>query len=201
MPQRRGSRVQAIAFGIVIAMLGATALGAVLAARSEETPRDTLTAVELQAYQGLITPHLTEGGKIVQLGMKPAMTDLATPGGIPAATIAGEADAWVAALTGVRQRVAAVIPPEQLREAHRLFDEALGRYLEAARLFGQAARAPAAEQRAAIDRGIAVAEIADDVYDAASRILQRLRRELGLGVTADFPDPDAPTTPAHSPSG
>ena len=195
--RKRQSRVQAVAFGIVVALLAATALTAVLAARDSGDDAPTLTRQELEAYEKAVVPLLREGGQVVELGMKAGVTDLSKPGGVPAEAIAGESDAWIRVLNTVRDELALMTPPPALAEAHRLFGDALRRYVEAARIFGEAARGPAAGRQAVIDRGLDIAESADDVYDAASAIVQRWRRDLGLGPSADFPDPTAsPTSPS-----
>lgn len=194
MPRRSSFPVRTVAIGIVVALIAAAGFAAVATVIGGDKKPSGLTRAELETYQSAIAPVMQEGGRTVELGMKPAIKDLAEPGGVPAAAIAGESDAWIRDLTSVRTRVAAVTPPKALAEAHRLFDAALGEYLAAAALFGRAARAPAAERRALIDHGLDTAERADDTYDAASRIIQRWRRDLGLGATADFPDPDTVTS-------
>jgi hypothetical protein len=146
------------------------AVGAVLAVRLA-TAGDALTSAELVAYQAAIHPPLSEGGRLVQERLKPAA---------PAGTPVAEADGWARELDAIRARVAAVDPPDELAGAHRLFDTALAQYAETARLVADGS-----------GDAVAAGERADATYDDASRILQRERRRLGLGATAEFPDPDA----------
>jgi hypothetical protein len=160
---------------------------------------DPLTRDQLVAYQSAVAPAVHDGGATVEKGMKPALDDLVNRHVVPPEAIAVEADGWIRDLTAVRKRVADVKPPPALRPASRLFDRSLGEYIEAARLFGDAARATPAERPALLKLGYAKATAADGHYDDASRILQRLRRRLGLGVTSQFPDPDNVTKNDPSP--
>jgi hypothetical protein len=171
----------------LVVVLVATA--ALVAHAMRDRPAE-LTRAQLTSYQAAIVGPLRDGGAIIQKGMKPGVADLASRHVVPPAAIVGEAQAWVAALTRVRSKLAVVAPPPQLRKASQLFDQALVGYLQAAMLFGQAAGANGDQRKALLTRGYATAEAADRTYDQASRILQRSRRHLGLGPTVDFPDPD-----------
>jgi len=146
-------------------------VGAVLAVRLATASGSPLTQEELVAYQAAVHPPLSEGGRLVQERLKPAAG---------ATTPVADAEGWARELEDVRAKVAAVEPPSQLAEAHRLFDAALAAYAETARLVADGS--PGA---------VATGERADRTYDDASRILQRERRRLGLGPTAEFPDPEA----------
>jgi hypothetical protein len=164
--------------------------------KPKATPTPGLTAAELTAYTEAVLPALSDGGKTIEQGMKPALAALSgSDKNVPPAAVAGEAQAWVRDLRDVRGRVAAVPAPAALREAARLFDTALGQYVAAAETFGLAAAATGRERTQLVDQGVATARAGDATYDDASRIIQDLRRRLGLGPTADFPDPSA------SPSG
>lgn len=148
-----------------------------------------LTADQLLAYERAVIPHLKDGGRTVEQGMKPGVDDLLNRHVVPPATIAAEADRWAADLTRVRDTVNGIDPPRALAEAGRLFVTALDTYIRAARTFGEAARAPEARRREIANRGYDLGRDADRTYDAASRILQTERRRLGLGPSPDFPDP------------
>lgn len=195
--RRRETRLRTIALALVVLLVAGVAAAVVLAATTDgdATSAPRLTADELLAYQAAVHPALRDGGQTVEQGMKPAVADLRDPGGVPPEAIADEADAWTRDLAAVRAKVAAVPVPAGLREVAAGFDAALARYLAAAAAFGRAARAPERERAALIEEGVAIAREADRHYDDASRVLQRLRRDLGLGATADFPDP------VTSPSG
>lgn len=148
-----------------------------------------LSKARLVSYESAIAAPLKDGGRTVEQGMKPALADLNVDHVTPPAMIAREARQWVADLTDVRARVAAVTPPAQLRAVSRGFDEALTLYVEAARWFERAATADALQRSALLDKGYAAAKRADAAYDAASRLLQTARHRVGLGSSPDFPDP------------
>ena len=143
--------------------------GAIVAVRLATAVGDALTTGQLVAYQAAIHPPLSEGGRLVQERLKPAAG---------AAAPVADAEGWARELDAIRAKVAAVDPPSRLGEAHRLFDAALAAYAGAARLIADGS--PGA---------VAAGERADATYDDASRILQRERRRLGLGPSAEFPDP------------
>jgi hypothetical protein len=181
----RRSRRRVVAVVAVLALAGAGAAVAAFVADDEPS----LTAKQLVAYQAAIHPPLSDGGRTVEQGMKPALADITDGGQVPVSAIAAESDRWVADLNAVRAKVAAVPPPGELRDAAALFDRALERYVAAAAAFGRAARAPVEQRQALLDEGIASAREADRTYDDASRVIQQWRRRLGLGATSDFPDP------------
>ncbi len=180
--RRPGRRV-----AVAAALVGLAGVGAGLVAARSSAP--SLTRARLVAYESAVLVPLREGGATVEQGIKPALADLTERHVTPPAVIAGEADGWVRDLTSVRARVGAVAPPDELREAARLFDRALEQYLEAARTFRAAAAASAVQRRALLDGGYAVARAADATYDDAARVIQRWRHRLGLPSTPDFPDP------------
>jgi hypothetical protein len=175
----------------VVAAVVVTAVAVSVAAAVAAVARrpEPLTAKRLAAYTDAIAPPLSDGGRVVEQGMKPGVADLLNRHAVPPATIAVEAAEWERELTRVRGAVAAVPVPPGLGEAAALFDRALAGYVEAAELFRRAALAPEGQRRAIADRGFTAAEAADRTYDAASRIVQRERRRLGLGPTATLPDP------------
>lgn len=182
--------VAALAAAVVVG-LSATAITVYLAARDDGRP--ALTTEALTAYQEAVLPHLREGGGLVEQGMKPAATELAKATGKAAARIASDATGWADALGQIRANVAAVPTPEPLREAATGFDRALARYVDAARQFGTAARTPLPQRAPVLANGYEIAHDADTLYDAASAVIQRWRRRLGLAPTTDFPDPESPT--------
>ena len=184
----------------VLLVLGLVALLGLVAGfgylPEDETPPPRLTEEQLLAYEAALLPHLREGGKTVERGMKPGVDDLLNKHVVPPATIAVEAETWAADLTRVRTALAAVEPPPQLTEVSQLFDDSLDAYVQAAHVFAEAARAPEAQRRAIANRGYDLGRTADRIYDSASRIIQTARRNLGLGPSSDFPDPETRDAPS-----
>lgn len=147
----------------------------------ETTP--SLTREELLTYQDAIHPLMSDGGRTVEQGMKPGVPD------VRAGKVAtSEAEGWVTALQAVREQVVAVEAPPALRDAARLFREALDSYVDAADALRRAT-GDADRRETLVDFAVTTAESADRTYDEASLILQNWRRRLGLGSTAEFPDP------------
>lgn len=153
--------------------------------RSED---DAAAREAVEAYQAQLVPLAQEWGRIEVQGMRPAIGDLETGDGVPPETVAGEARAWRAGLESLRSKILALDPPESLREAERLFDRAIQRYLDAAHAFEQAADGPAAGRKAGIEAGIAEVAEGTRLYNEASLVLQAARKAVGLPPTDDFPN-------------
>jgi hypothetical protein len=139
-------------------------------------------------YQQAILPYVQEWGRIEILGMRPAVADLQSGNGVPAAAIATEADAWTAGLGEIRDQLHAIQTPPELRPAASLFDRAIVQYLAAAQLFGEAARATPADRPSLIATGRADVHAGTRLYNQAALVLQSVRHRAGLPKSPDFPD-------------
>src|SRR4051794_4010451 len=136
-------RVRLVIVAAVIAAVSAAA--AVLAATTSSSPRPT--RAQEQAFEKLVVPLVTEGGRVVEQGMKPALHDLTTDHVTPASFIAVEAGQWQSTLDRVRPGVAQVPAAGKLRLARQRLVAALGLYAEAAGDFRAAALASGARQQ------------------------------------------------------
>ena len=150
-----------------------------------------LTRSQMLGFEKKIDPLVSQAGQVVEEGMKPALTDLEHDHVTPPAFIAHEADGWIATLTDVRTRIAAIRPPSALGGARSSIVASLDAYVEAARTFKAAALASPKQREALIQSGIDEATRADKVFDQGAIVIQRLRRSLGLGPSSSFPDPGA----------
>jgi hypothetical protein len=179
----RRTVVAAMAAGVV-AVVAVVVAAVVLRAADDDGP----SRAEVETYEEAILPLVREWGRIEVQGMRPAVADLQSGEGVPAATVAGEARAWHAAFERLRSQLRAVAAPEGMEEVAHGFDRAMADYLEAAATFEQAASAADAEERSRlVDRGITVVQRGADRYDDASALLQEARRSVGLPPTDDFP--------------
>lgn len=151
----------------------------------------------IEAYQATLLPIVQEWGRIEVQGMRPAIADLAG-GEFPAETVGGEARAWQSGLIELQGKLTALSAPKPLGKSKAVFEKAMVRYIDAAKLFEQAAEGPAADRRAGIDRGIAAATDGDRLYNQASILLQNARHHVGLSTTPDFPDHPAGKTKVGS---
>jgi hypothetical protein len=126
--------------------------------------------------------------------MQPAIDDLRSGHGVPAAGIQTEARAWQGALRADRLKLQAVPPPSGLGRCRSLFDQSIVKYLDAAATFGRAAATPAGATRTAlIDAGVSTAKEGDQLYNEASALLQAAHRRLGQSPSPDFPDKPSPS--------
>ncbi|MFL6239676.1 MAG: hypothetical protein ACJ735_09345 [Actinomycetes bacterium] len=148
---------------------------------------DHPTAPELSSYEQAILPTVRDWGSIEIQGMQPAIDDLRSGQGAPAAAIATEATAWQSALRADRVKLNDVKPPSGLHNAATLFDTSIAKYIDAAVLFGRAARTNAGRP-ALIDAGVNAAKEGDRLYDQASAILQSAHHRLGQSPSPDFPN-------------
>ena len=185
--------------GLLAALVGGAAW---VASGGDESAKDA-ELDRVIAFQDKLFPLAEEWGKIEIQGMRPAIADLAAsvrgekpdPESedviVPPETVAAEAQAWQSSLAELRRKIAAVPAPRSLVKSKLLFDQAIVRYIDAAKLFEQAATGPVSERQAGIDKGIEAATDGARLYNEASILLQSARRRVGLSPTADFPDQPA----------
>lgn len=171
---------------LVLGGVAVVAVAAALATRSgtgNDVSRD-----DVLTYQDGILGHVREWGRIEVQGMRPAVADLQSEGGVPDETIAGEARAWQTAFRRIRGDLRAVDAPGELAAVAAAFDRAIADYLRAAATFERAAStAPGAERDRLVDEGVAVVRRGAARYNEASMLLQDARRTVGLPKTDDFP--------------
>lgn len=173
--------------GLAVLALVALTVGSLAMTRDER--RTSVTRAELEAWEKAILVPLQQGGKTVEQGMKPAVLDLTDRHVVPPYVIAKEADGWAEALGHVRNDVAAVAAPEDLKPAQRDFVAAIELYIAAAREFGAAARAPEGPERdRLVQSGRDKGAEADRVYDRGGHLVQRIRHALGLPSSSYFPE-------------
>ena len=178
---RRSRIAAAVAVGVLVGGVAAYATTA-------EGPPPKVTRDELAAYEEAVVPIVKDGGKVVQLGMKPAMDDLAHLHIVPPKVIGSEGDGWVLSLEQVRARLSRVPTPPTLREVTDYFLIALDRYTAAAREFANAARAAGSARATSLKRGVTLATSADHTYDRGSALLQAARHSVGLAPNPNFPE-------------
>lgn len=140
------------------------------------------------AFQDKLTPIVQEWGKIEVQGMKPAISDLVSGQGVPPEMVGGEARAWQSGLLDLQHKLQALQTPTLLADCKRGFEQALVKYIEAAKLFEKAADGPAPQRQTTVNKGIDAATAGDRIYNEASMSLQAVRHEVGLPTTPDYPD-------------
>jgi hypothetical protein len=182
---------------VAVLVLGGVAVVAVVTAWATRSgPGEAVSRDEVLAYQEGILGHVRQWGRIEVQGMRPAVADLQSKGGVPAESIAGEARAWQTAFRRIRRDLRAVHAPGELAAVAAAFDRAIADYLRAAATFERAAStAPGAEQDRLVDDGLAVVRRGAARYNEASMLLQAARRAAGLPPTDDFPDQPAAAPP------
>jgi hypothetical protein len=147
------------------------------------------TRQQLEAYEAALTPHAKRGGFIVEEGLKPGLGQVARDAGSP---VVFQAVSWSDDLTKVRQAFNAeghLIRGTQLEPAIADFDAAFELYTETAQTIGAAAIASGEPRQKLLDEAAASGRSADQRYDRASALLQKLRQKRGLPLTARFPSP------------
>jgi hypothetical protein len=131
---------------------------------SHPTQTPSLSAASAQQVESLIR----DWGSVAVQGMRPAIHDLSTPGGVPRAGIATEATAWIAALTHDREQLQGVDAPGSYEPTRRLLLRSLDGYLRAAAIVHGAAKQPDFQRReAALERAVRVLTAADALYEQA----------------------------------
>src|SRR3954467_11900919 len=172
---------------IVAAVVAAVSIaaGVIMATGSPSRP----TRSQEQQFEAAVVPRVTEGGRVVEQGMKPALHDLTSDHVTPPSFVATEATQWQTTLERVGSQVAGIHVHGRLAQARTRLAAALSLYADAAAQFHAAALASGQQRAHLIDRGIATAKRADTTYDEGAAIVQAVRRSLGLGPSASFPDP------------
>jgi hypothetical protein len=189
--------IAALGVGVLVACIGLVAwLTAGGSGAAQKAQRK-----EIVAYQAKLLPLVQEWGKIEIQGMRPAISDLSRsingpapdPNDendivVPPEAIGGEAQAWQSGLVDLRKKIKDLPTPQSLTRAKLLFDQAIVRYIDAAKLFEKAAGGPVDQRQAGIDKGIDAATDGARIYNDASVLLQQARRRVGLSASPDFPD-------------
>jgi hypothetical protein len=170
----------------VMALAAVALLAGLVAVSREAQPGPS--AGDISAYQDSIHAAIQHWGQIEIYGMQPAIADLRNGRGVGPEAIGGEAAAWGRGLEQVRQQLQGVTPPSGLSHAADLFQEALGKYLQVAKLVEQATAVDGAARLELLDHAALLGRSGDCVYDNASVDLQNARVAAGLGTTADYPD-------------
>lgn len=103
-------------------------------------------ALTVAQYLDTVKPLAHEGGRIVQQGMKAGITDLGS-GELDGELAVDSATGWTRQMRQVGTDWAAVVPPEELADAHAAFLGALERYVGVGLVLEEAAAAVQALMR------------------------------------------------------
>lgn len=171
------------------AVLAAGAVGASLVSlRGSAQRRDDRAAYV--AYEKAVLVPIKDGGRVVQLQMKPALGEL-NDGKLSASDALGRAASWRLVLLQVRASILALEPPRFLGGIEDRWARAMDGYLMISDFFARAARTEGAERSRLLDDAAKAGTAADNLFDRAAELMQLHRRRLGLGGTTDLPDPAA----------
>lgn len=120
------------------------------------------------AYEQQVQAVLRDWGSIAVQGMRPAIRDLSTAGGVPRAGIATEAAAWTAALKDDRAQLQHIAAPPSYEPTRLLLLRSLDGYLRAAAIVHHAAQQGDPSLReAALEHAVRVLTSADALYNQA----------------------------------
>lgn len=160
MPSATVAAVASLAAAVVVSgCSGGSSSGAL---RPDGTPSSG------GGYEKQVEAVIQDWGSIAVQGMRPAIADLDTPGGVPRAGIATEADAWTAALKHDRDELVRIIAPTTFEPTRHLLLQSLDAYLHAAAVVHAAAEQRDARRRhAALERAVQVLSSADQLFDRA----------------------------------
>jgi hypothetical protein len=172
---------------VIVAVLAAVSVSAAVIAATG-SPK-ALTRIQEQRFEAAVVPLVTDAGRVVEEGMKPALHDLTTDHVTSPAFIATEATQWRATLEHDRGSLSDLHLRGRLADARGRLVAALDLYVDAAAQFRSAALASGEQREQLIDGGVATAKRADATYDQGAAIVQAVRRSLGLGPSDSFPDP------------
>ena len=159
---------------VAAAALGFTAAATVSGCTGGSHLRDVQpvhTGSVAAGYQQQVETLIRDWGSVAVQGMRPAIADLAHPGGVPRAGIATEATAWASALKHDREQLQQVVAPASYEPTRQLLLRSLNGYLRAAAIVHAAAQQPdRSRRRAALERAVRVLTSADRLFDRARAI-------------------------------
>lgn len=182
----------AVGFGLVAALLAI-----VVATSSGSAPQ--VTAAELDTYLAELEPITEDAAFVVMHGLRAGITDVGQSRyGDP--VLVDMTTGWTTELRALRARLGALVPPPELRDAHRDLVAALDGYVDVALTLDDAVTADPAARPDAARRAARQGEAADDVWDAGARSIQAQVRGLGREPVLWLPDPDALPTGALTPT-
>lgn len=124
----------------------------------------------VEKYVADVRLPIEDGGKVVELGIKPALKDYAS-GKETRALLAVESRSWLAALRQDVARLRKVEVPPRLARAHATYLKALEQYIEVARTLYRASQDRTASRKAVVAEVVQLGNAADDTYDEAVRLV------------------------------
>jgi hypothetical protein len=182
---RRGDRqARSLRTGAVAGMAGVLVVLLVVTVWSSRhsTPITSDLAARQSAvatWEDAVHPLISSGGQVVALGPRTAAADLASHK-VPDAQMRSMASGWVRRLSDLREQIAAVPTPPQLRAAHDLLDRAMAGYVDASSDLLAATSATGARRSQLLSDAAAAGKAADQQYDKAMAVIAGLRAELDL---------------------
>ncbi|MHB8449606.1 MAG: hypothetical protein ACYDAQ_04025 [Mycobacteriales bacterium] len=166
----------AVAGTMLAAGIGLTAPSAPRLGPSERSRAEQAIA----SYAAALHPWLVEGGRVVQLGAKPALVELLHHPG-PDPSLGVQAAGWVQELLVVRARIDALTPPTFLTASHQLLETALAGYVTAVRQIDVATGATGARRTELVDVAVSDGNAADIIYDRAQALIAQAQSRLTGG--------------------
>lgn len=154
-------------FAVAALAVVAATTGCAASAHVEASPTRHASSAPA-AYEQQVQAVLHDWGSIAVQGMRPAIRDLSSPGGVPRAGIATEADAWTAALKHDRQELQGIAAPPSYEPTRQLLLRSLDGYLRGAAIVHRAAQqSDPAQRETTLERAVRVLTAADAVYNQA----------------------------------
>ena len=129
------------------------------------------------AYADALEPLANDAGRIVELGLKDTLTQVANAGAADP-TLARSARSFQRQLTSVRSQIAALDEPDGPRVDG--FVAAMDHYVRAAQALERAALASPSSRGAIVSEVTQAGRAGDEQWDSASAALQAHLRDVGL---------------------
>jgi hypothetical protein len=170
--------VAGLAFGVLAGVIAGVTL--------VDRRSDAATRRRMREFLAAVEPLAHDGGRVVQLGLKPSIATL-QHSTRPEPELVRDAAGWDSELREIGRKWRAAPVPGPLREANAKFLAALDGYAATAIRLRDAANAGADQREALVRAAINSGEAADGTWDDAASLAAPRLRAAGVSVPSWFP--------------
>lgn len=151
-------------------------------------PSEAERLADLRAYLDELKPLAEETGFLIVHGLRAGVNDI-REGAFSDEILQDQPVGWRRDLEELKDKFAALAPPEGLEDAHREFIASLDGYIVVTHRLERAAHAPKYRRAMLVRRAADLGEDTDDVWNRGAYQIQWALDELGQDMVVWLPDP------------